>query len=400
MKHLIFLLPFLFIGVKTQAQETMSLVGYLNKVRAENLDLKIESSKSDAAGANSVGLAIPPPMIGVNLMNMDSGNTQGFEVNQTLPFPTKLTSDHAARKYAAKSQNEARLARGSEVLAEAKLLYFTLWASQQRLRLLSEKRTVIKNHLGLARSSARSDSFASIHVLRTESDLDLLENEILEAEQKEKEKQTEAGVFINMDPATFEISTEEPPLSKIPKMDSIDDSHQVQMMKFNFESLRSKEWLAKSSWFPDINLRYRVMGASTMLPGYNEVMIGVTLPFVFFWEPHSESRTATAARMQAEYELEKQRRSVRADKTILLSKVQSLKKQIDNLRKKIIPWAQKRMRRVHNLAPRDMEILQDHRETMEAIPDLKLKLLDLRLEYERSVSSLEKYVPGNEGFYE
>lgn len=121
-------------------------------------------------------------------------------------------------------------------------------------------------------------------------------------------------------------------------------------------------------------------------------MVGVTLPFAFFWQPNSESKAASSERLQAEYELEKQKRSIDADKKILIGRIESFKKQIDTLKQKLIPRAEKRMKLVHNLAPRDMETLQDHRETMEAFPELKMKLLSLRVDYEQAVSGLEKYL--------
>jgi hypothetical protein len=42
-----------------------------------------------------------------------------------------------------------------------------------------------------------------------------------------------------------------------------------------------------------------------------------------------------------------------------------------------------------------METLQDHRETMEAFPELKLKVLDLRGRYEGAVAELVKYERGD-----
>lgn len=384
---------FFIIPQALMAQERMSLDSFLQKVRTENLSIKIETLKADAASAKSAGVQIPPPMVSVNQMNMDTGDTaKGFEISQEIPFPSKLTSDHSAREFAAKSQNEYRFARQKEILAQAKTLYFSLWAAQEKLNLLSEKKNLLKNHIKLARSTARSDSFAGIHLLRAESDLDLLENETIAAEQSLNEKQNEVAIFINTDPSS-KILVEEPPLSQIPINDPTENSHQIQTMKFSLESLRSKESNAKSSWFPDLNLRYKEMGATNMYPRYNEVMVGITLPFVFFWQPNSESKAASSERLQAEYELEKQRREIDADKKTLAGRVESLKKQLDVLRQKIIPRAEKRMRLVQNLAPRDLETLQDHRETMEAFPELKLKLLDLRLEYEQAISSLEKYLP-------
>ena len=133
------------------------------------------------------------------------------------------------------------------------------------------------------------------------------------------------------------------------------------------------------------------MAATSTSSKYNELMVGITLPFVFFWEPYSSSSSAAKSRLAGEYEFEKQKRVFESDKVILLSRLESLKKQIDNLNNKLIPRAEKRMKLVHNLAPRDMETILDHRETMEAFPDLKLKSLDLRMDYELAISSLEKY---------
>ena len=121
-------------------------------------------------------------------------------------------------------------------------------------------------------------------------------------------------------------------------------------------------------------------------------MIGITLPFVFFWEPYSTSRQASRERLLGEYEFEKQKKMIDSDKVILLSRAESFKKQIENLNSKLIPRAEKRMHLVHNVAPRDMETLQDHLDTMESFPDLKMKLLDLRMDYELDVTNLEKYI--------
>ncbi len=125
-------------------------------------------------------------------------------------------------------------------------------------------------------------------------------------------------------------------------------------------------------------------------------MVGVSLPFIFFWEPRAASSSATAQRLQAEYEFDKEKRKIQVQKTSLIVKAESLKKQLDNLITKLLPKAEKRMRLVHNLAPRDMETLQDHRETMEAFPDLKLKALEYREQYEEAISELQKYAQSKE----
>ena len=166
---------------------------------------------------------------------------------------------------------------------------------------------------------------------------------------------------------------------------------QLEAKAFDLQSLREKESEARSSWFPDLNLRYRESGGTAMNPRYNEVMLGVSLPFVFFWEPKALSDRASVERLEGEIEFNKEKRKIDSRKVTLLAKAESLRKQLDLLNEKLLPRAEKRMRLVHNLAPRDMETLQDHRETMEAFPDLKMKALDLRLQYEEVVAELQTY---------
>ncbi len=383
----------ILLAFPTAFAETMTLEDFLSKATTENLDLKIDNAKSEAADSKSIGVNIPPPMVGITQFRENPGSTaSGFEISQTIPFPTKLSKDHSARKLEAQMEQENRLGSQSQTLARGKYIYLTVWQSQQRLDVLSEKKVVLKDHIKLSKSVARSDSFAAIHVLKAESELDLLENEIESARQVVHEKQIEAALFINVDPLHFSLETLEPTLSLLPKINPNEKSHQIKALEFELESLKERESEAKSSWFPDLNIRYKEMAATGTSSKYNELLVGISLPFVFFWEPKSASNSASKSRLAGEFEFEKQRRLIDSDKSILLSRAESLKRQIDNLKNNLIPRAEKRMKLVHNLAPRDMETIQDHRETMEAFPDLKLKSLELRLDYELAVSSLEKYV--------
>lgn len=385
------ILSLLLLSHAALAEESLALDSFLAQVKAQNLELKVESAKADAAEARAAGIKLPPPMVGVNRMNMEDGSSaSGFEVSQTIPFPTKITGDWSARKFEAEAQAEMREAVSSGVLAEARLLYFSMWAAQERLNLLKEKKAVIQQHIELSRAGSRSDSFSNIHILKAESDVDALENEVLTAEQTLRNKQIESAEFINADPAQFRPIVKEPSITALPEA-TTEVPHQLEAARLILESFKARESEAKSSWFPEFNLRYKQMEATPMFPRYSEVMIGMSLPFVFFGEPRAASGSASADRLQAEFELDREKRKIQTERTSLLVKAESLKKQLDNMVTKLLPRAEKRMRLVHNLAPRDMETLQDHRETMEAFPNIKLKALEYREQYEEAVSELQKY---------
>lgn len=393
MKPLLVLLIICLLQVnQAEAQEKMSLEDFLNRVSGHNLDLKINQAKTEASEAKARGIALPPPMVGVNQMNERGGTiARGFEVSQMIPFPTKLSSDHAARAYEAKAQKETQRAGSSEVLSSAKLLFVSLWIDQERLGFLKDKEQILQDHVRLSRSTVRSDSFAAVHLLKTESDRDLIENEVVAANQRLIERQHEIASLLNVQASGFHMTAMEPPLSEIPKTTSIETVPQIRAIQFDLESARAREREAVSSWFPDMSVRYKQMGATSMAGPYSEVMIGLTLPFVYFWEPSSEKSRASSLSLQKEYELEKERRSIENKKETLISRAKAFKEQFENLTGKLIPRAEKRVKAVHNLAPRDMETLQDHRDTMEALPDLKIKALEVRIQYEEAISQLEKF---------
>ncbi len=372
--------------------DMISLEDYLQRLETENLDLKTEQAVSDSLQARSSGLGIPAPMIGIlQMKDQDGSSATGFEINQTVPFPSKITGDHKLRKKDFQYQQQIAQMQRSLTRASAKLIYFKLWQSQQRLEFLQEKKDVIKDHIKISRSAARSNSFAAIHILKSESDLDFLENEIEMARQNIREKQIDLALFINADPAVFTLLARKPELSLVPKNISIEESSFYRAKQYQVDSLEAKESLAKSAWLPDFNLKYKEVGATNTSMANKEIMLGITLPFVFFWEPNSATQQAHQERLGVEYTMQKEKKFFIAKKALLLSRTESLKKQLSTINNNLIPRAVKRMKLVHNIVLRDMETLQDHLETMQALPELKMKALDLRAEYEQTIAELEKY---------
>lgn len=383
------------IAPMAHAGDTLSYDRFLTTVLEKNLDLKIESAKSSAAESNAGGLNIPPPMVGyVKMRDQSGGSASGFEVSQMIPFPTKISNGRSARKLERDAQAESLLAVESETRANAKIVYFNLWASQQRLDALREKKSVIESHIRLSRAGVRSDSFLRIHLLKAESDLDLLENEILAATQEVVEKQAVAATFFDVDAANFHPTLEEPPLGQIPAQAAVSSPHQLEFAKLQAESMKAKESEARSTWFPDLYLRYKEIGQTQLTPETSELMVGLTLPFIFPWDSSANVGKASGDRLRSELEYEQARRRIDNEKSVLFNKAASLKKQLDNITQKLLPRAEKRMKVVHNVAPRDAETLQDHRETLEAFPDLKLKALDIRAQYETVISELTKFERG------
>jgi outer membrane protein TolC len=377
------------------AGDKLSLQDFISKVQAQNLDLKMEQAKVQTADAQSSTINLPPPMVSFSKLTEKEGSSaQGFEVSQTIPFPGKIIKNKNARNLEAETQKVALSTKQQELLSEAKLTFYEYWAAAEKIKILQQKNAILSSHMRLARAGVRSDSSMKLHFLKTESDIDLLENDLAMANQELEEKRLKVAILMDAPSSTKIPEPEEPPLSPLPLASSgSQDSPQLKVSELQLQTLSARESEAKQSWFPDFTLTYKEMGATQMMPQYSEIMVGFTLPFLFFWEPSAESKKASSERLQSELRYEKMKKEIDSSKAIAWTRANSLRKQFTTLLEKIIPKAHKRMQLVQNIAPRDMESLQDHRETMEAYNDLQLKVLELRLSYEKSLTELEKWTP-------
>lgn len=368
---------------------------FIEETKSHNLSLKVAKSKSDVSQAKAIGIKIPDPKVGyITRSDMAGNSANGVEFQQTIPFPSKITSDYEARKYEAKSQESLYLGVKSEVFAQARLIYFNLWQSQRFKEILKEKIKVIKDHVRLTRAIARSDSFLKVHLIKAESDLEFLDNELIKSDQQIKENAAIMAQFLDLDPNNFNPTLEEPPLIKLPTISDLEDPHQLEAKKFHVQSLKQREKEADAKWLPDFYVKYQDVHRTQMLPGYSMATVGVSLPFVFPWENHSFSKETVASSRQAQAEYRAEKRAIESQIKILFDKLDSLKRQLDNINNKLLPLAKKRLAIIRNLTPRDIPTLQEYRETTENFPDLKLEELRLRTKYEETAAAILQYERG------
>lgn len=385
----------LVISPASFADENLRLQDFLKTVQNQNLNLKMEQAKLTSTEAKSTAINLPPPMVSFSkLTEKDGSSAQGFEISQTIPFPSKITKDKSSRNLESDAQKATLSARQNDILAEARQVFFEYWDSFEKIRILRQKREVLSKHLRLARSGIRSDSTMKLHYIKTESDLDLLDNDLEAASQALEENRLKISLLMNLPSATKIPDPQAPPLSPLPTDTEFKSAPpQLQASQLELQSFLARESAAKQSWFPDFIFTYKEMGATQMMPQYSEVMVGITLPFLFPWDASSETKKMSAERLESELKLQKTRQEFELSKTASWTRARSVRNQLAVIEEKLIPKARRRMQIVQNIAPRDMESLQDHRETMEALSDLELKALELRLTYEKSISELEKWKP-------
>lgn len=388
------LVAFSFLAVSNSvfgagnAVQNLTFDNFLTLVESQSPDLVVEKSMKDEADAKSSGIRLNPPMIGFMTMKEDGSTARGLEISQEIPFPTKIIKEQEARNLESKMQNSYFTYRRQEILLQARLIYFEFWKSYEKLKITKEKKDWLKTHTKITRSATRSDSDSQIHLLGVESELDMLENEVLESESNFNEKKQNLKTMApELKDLNFSPVTPEPAILEINlnKKSALLDSKEKQVQKAEADLS-----LKKQSYLPDFFVRYRKFNESGMIPKNEEIMIGVSLPFLFFWQPKAESAEASAKLTRAQAELQKIRTQTETSLTSLLQKQESLKKQLDALNEKLIPRAHKRMKLVDNLSTRTMEGLETHRSVMLDYLDLKIKAVDVRFEFETTLIEILK----------
>lgn len=380
------LLVILSLNAQNAHSETLTLVQYLEKAQKESPDVAIEEAKVKAAGAKASGVRINPPMVGYMQMKEGPSTNPGYEVSQEIPFPSKIMKDKEMRNLEYISSQKNRDYSKALILAQARKAYLDFWTAYQKLEISKEKQHWIQHHIRLSRTTTRADSSSQIHLLEAESDQDMLENELIQMSSDLVEKRNELRIFVpslNVN----ELQPVEPNLVKM-EITKTEKSPLIAARESDLLAMKAQEDLSKQKYLPDFFVRLRQFNGIEMTTSSQEIMVGVNLPFLFFWQPKAEVAEAQAKRQIAESELLKSKVEFETKVASLVAKADSLLKQLENLKSKLLPRAEKRKKLVTNLSQRTMESLDQHRMVVIGYLDLKLKAVELRQEYENAVSEL------------
>lgn len=360
----------------------LNIEDFLQKVQAQSPEILVEKFKSEEFKAKAQGIRVSPPMFGFMNMKDSGGTNHGIEVTQELPFPTKITKEKEVRDLESLAQNKNFSYKKNEILLDARKAYFEFWKSFESKKILEEKLNWLKNHVRLSRSIARSNSAGQIHLLASESEQDQLDNELLEVQADLAEKANSLKTYVP-DLQTENLTPDSVPKLEILSLEKNQKSFLVDAKESELKAASSVKDLKKQSYFPDLILRYRSYNGNDMSPRNEEIMIGVTLPFLFFWQPQSEVGEASARQQRAEVEVLKAKLTVETLVKSLFEKSKAIGKQLENFKEKLIPRAHKRMKLVENLTVRTMEGLDEHRMVMFDFLELRQKELNARLELEK-----------------
>lgn len=366
----------------------LTLEQFVNEVEVQSPDLVIEKANIEVAKARASGVRISPPMVGAMQMKDSSGTNRGYEISQEIPFPTKLSNDKKLRNLEFDTQQERSRLQKISLLADARVAYTEFWSASTRFAIQKEKLEWLRRHLKITKTTSWSDTSAKVHLLEVESEADLLENEVLTLEAEVAATKATLRNFVpelNVE----EIIPVEPTIPSL-EIETKTLGPAVVLKEKELAAMNALEDYKKQTYLPDFLIRLRSFNGNEISPQSQELMVGISLPFVFFWQPKAEVAEASAQKLKAEAELQKSKIEFESKLSSLTKKLESNQMQLINLREKLIPRAERRMKLVQNLSTRTMEGLDQHKIVMTGFLDLKIRSIDLRADYEKTIREILK----------
>ncbi|HXH73438.1 MAG TPA: hypothetical protein VNJ08_00630, partial [Bacteriovoracaceae bacterium] len=140
--------------------------------------------------------------------------------------------------------------------------------------------------------------------------------------------------------------------------------------------------VAKSAYSPNLSVRIRKLDRPMIGMANQEIMLGVDLPFAYFWQPRAEKAEAMAQKFVAEANYRKTEVETEALRESLKKRAEIIKNQIETLNRVSIPAAEQRLKYLKNISPRDVDGLEAHHKIFHDYIELKTQLLEIRVKHE------------------
>lgn len=295
-------------------------------------DPVLASARADAEMADQMALAAyawMPPQLSVELMGLDPvspdlGNPMQtkWSLTQELPFPGRTWAQGRVASHVAEGRHaDADMAAQAELKA-AREAYYSLAGDELLLRGLD---TVSDATQEMAKASARRAAFGQLDrmgqfmdamLAMENSDVDAMRPMVL---QQRRAAEATLRRLMGADPAQ-PLPTAEPDVDRLLAQPPAELKEALEQAEARDPRLRSARAglaaaqagrdLALSGWLPDLMAQASVTD-DTQGPRQAGAMLGVSVPWLWFWKQAGEAGAARAARDKAAADLEGARLALR-----------------------------------------------------------------------------------------
>jgi outer membrane protein TolC len=379
--------------------QTLKFEDFWQQVKQAHPALK-EKDALSAPISSTPALEIPAPEISISQMNENTpfsstGKMQRtVELSQTIPFPTKFSKATEIKKTnILKSNNETKILE-KEIRVEAFEAYLNYAKNTELKKILGDKITYYQSHSSKARAIQVTNQAYQVHLYDIGIELSSLKSEmkLIDIELAENEA-TLNRLRNNSDDGKFfpDLETARPASQIIAPDSSIQSHPQLALNQTEIESMKREKEMAGLDWAPDFNLKLKSI--KSFDPHYTdgkELMVGITLPFLFPWQRSGKSESLGYKIRAEEYKGEQIKNVLTQDLKNLSNKVKEQWELLTIYRDQTLPLVQKKLDRAHKLTTLDMESLEAHKNAIDQFFGLRSKILEEEMNYRMSIFKYEE----------
>jgi outer membrane protein TolC len=351
---------FLHAAEPPLAAQSLSMDWVLAEVERSNPDIR--AAKAELAMAEGEALAAyawMPPMLSVELMGMAWPNPDSsqwmrrrIELSQSLPFPGRtLIKGRVASRQALRVRSMARMALEEKAM-EARRAYFQLARAERMLKAVEKAKEALGS---AAKLSSSRGGFGQLdrmgQVMDTMLAMQMVDLESMLPMWRQERRMAEGrlNVLMGADPARSlpSATLEMEELLALPRAGekelweaALRHNPALEEAAQQLEHARLARTLATSAWLPDLMLEGAreedAMGAQE-----STLKLGLTLPFLWFWDRAGMAKAASAELERSRQALASRRLQLKEELRQARGEFLSGMEELELVWEKMLPLAEK-----------------------------------------------------------
>lgn len=389
----------------SHAEQGLNFEEFWQQVKATNPSIKEKYAVIKSIEKNPA-LEIPAPEVSVSQMNENvpfssTGKMlRTFELSQNIPFITKFSKASEIKKTNIQKSNGENLLFQKDLKLESYQAFLTYAKNQELKKILAEKLNFYQDHLARAKSLQVTNQAYQVHLLDIGIEISSIKSELKLKDIEIAESKSLLNRLRNHDIIESLSEVELPALSSpsVDNQEGLQKHPALALNQLEIENMTKEKEMAKLDWAPDLNLKLRdIKSFDPHFTDGKEIMIGITLPFIFPGQRNDKTESLAYKIKSQEYKGEQIKGQLNQNYSTLKNKLKEQWILLSIYKEQNLPLVQKKMSLAHKLTTTDMESLDAHRNAIDQLFNLKSRIIEEEMNYRLSGFMLSELLNSNEG---
>jgi cobalt-zinc-cadmium efflux system outer membrane protein len=397
----------ILLGLSTslKADTVLSFVDYWKEVQESNPTIQ-EQIAIIKSNERLPSLEIPSPEVSISQMNAEvpfssrAKMKRTLELSQKIPFPSKFSNAKDVKNTNIKKSYEAESLWEKTLKEEAYQAFLTYEKNQEIKNIFNEKIKFYQDHLIHSKALQVTNQTYQTYLIDIELEISTLQSEIKLIDIAISENKFLLNQIRNHD-------TNDPlDALKLPELTSpqsyveegLKDHPKQKQNQYEIANMNSKLEMAKLDWAPDFNLKLRsIKSYSRLISDGKEIMIGMTLPFVFPWQRNDKVESLSYKLKAQEFKGQEIHNQLNQEYLTLKNKIAERWALLVIYKDKTLPLIKTKLKLARKLTILDMQSLNVHKDAIDQYTNLKLKIIEEETNYRMSNFKLQELIGSKEG---